>query len=343
MFRRFWGSPRARGLALAVVIASSIAAAGGGAAFAYADAQRQEDAAALATARSTAVDARKDAAEVRRLEQLASSRLSEQLTALSALNLDQLATLVDARDVDALRAAIAAAGPELEETDARVPAKVAQIPEQGGAVDELEAIAAAWDAEQLELEQLHSRIRRLQVDVDVALDAIANAAPAAAEAVLNSTPLAGDAPRAAVTESAAAIATATEKAAAIGAFLDAVNAAQAAHAAEEARLTAEAEASAGAGGSSRGTGGNRGGGSSGGGGGAPSTGGGSSGGGTTPPQDTRRYADPRGPYTPGCTLAGLLYSHDPGPGGTSIINSVNSPYDYRIEGNFVSVYGCSSW
>jgi len=370
MFRRIWGSPRARIITSAAVVAVLL---GAGGVVVAAEAARAEARAEVEAAYAEAVTARVAAADARRVLGLAMADVDAQLAAIEDLDSDKLtevfgdsATVLDdtvaaAREhLDAAKEWQAPAVDRTIEPDEALSAADAKVVETwGGLAGYLDHVRADWrraEAGYRDATLLLARGEQIRwgsdgrpvavdkvVDVRGALEQLGSQAPAVAAAVLEAAPLADEASRAAVTDAAAALEGTDDPVEAIAPFLAAVDAVKKAHAAEEARLAEEAARAAqeSSGGSGR-RGGSGGSPSTGGGGGAPSTGGGGSpgGGGSTPPVDTRRYADPRGPYTPGCALGGMLYAADPGPGGTSVIASVTIPYDFRIEGNLVKVYAC---
>lgn len=337
-----WGTVTRRVVTSAITLVVAIAAGGGGVAIANAVAHGQ------ALERATAAHAAAAAAadEYRQLRDVdapaaadAAGTLELEVTPL----LTSLAGAVDDVALEDLAAAIAAVAEvrtTLDEHAAPTLPRVGAEPAPSTSTADLEA--ARTDLASIEADYLAAADELVAVAGDVtdaadaagtslrdvaatAADGVLAAIAAAPSANQGSKDAATAAAELVVDEEADVVERLTEYAAAIAAL-------RAAHDAEEARKAQEAASGA--------SGGSQGGGSPGGG----SPGGGTPGGGgpTTPPPpaDTNRYADPRGPYTPGCELGGVLYSHDPGPGGTSVINSVSIPYDYRISGNNVVVYAC---
>lgn len=271
--------------------------------------------------------------------------------------LSRLGGGVDATALERARQALDAVA-DIRRTKAateRVPAPTADIPRFRNDLGLDDARAVLEAAEQL-ADEWSDAFRRVSTteryvstvldDAELRLVAMQESAPAAAGSLVGGHVSATQESRGAALTTAAAAASAVGDArvAAFVAYADAVDGLRASHAAEQARVAAEAEAAARASSSrppSRPSGGGgrapSGGGGTGSGGGSGSTGGG----GTSAPVDTKRYVDPRGQYTPGCALGGEYYRADPGPGGTSIIASVPHPYDYRMEGTWVVVYICS--
>lgn len=337
-----WASRRRRAATIVVTAAVALVGAGAGG-VAVAGAIAHDSALTSArTAHTSALDAR---AEYRQIQGRALGAAAAAATfnegAGDAAQI--LSGLVDAQALDDLEAAIAACEATIAKLDgspARSLPSIEPIPRGEWSTSNLElaaetstAAAASYTAA---AETLSAAIAKLADALDAAegaLVSVAGSATDAVEAAIAAAPSAGQAEKDAARSAAssAAAAEADEAAGALAAYVAAVEAMKASHDAAE---RAKQQAAAGSGG---GSGGGAGGGSSGSGGGGGSSGGGS-GGGT--PVDTNRYADPRGPYTPGCSLGGLIYTHDPGPGGTSVINSVSVPYDYFIDGNLVKVYAC---
>jgi hypothetical protein len=219
--------------------------------------------------------------------------------------------------------------------------------EASAALPRVSRLEAEWSSAVARLNATDDYVSSVLDEAEARLDALRQSAPSAAQALVDAHVSATQASRDAALAAAATASSATdERMDALVAYADAVDALKASHAAEQARLAAEAAAAAAAADASAraGSGGKPRSGGRGGSGSAPGGGsasGGSGGGGApTAPVDTKRYVEPRGPFTPGCRLGARLYRADPGPGGTSIIGSVDVQYDYRIEGNWVAVYAC---
>jgi len=220
------------------------------------------------------------------------------------------------------------------------------------AVATAEALADEWTDAGRRVSEADSSFGALLDDIDDRLVALTKSAPKSAGALVEAHGSATQETRDAVVAAAREVATGDGKLKTrLTQYADAVDGLRRSHAAEQARLAAEAAAAAAAAesessprsnGARGGSGGGQssGGGSSGGGG-STGGGGGGGGGGSAPEPDTRRYVDARGQYTPGCPLGPEYYRADPGPGGTSIIASVPYPYDYRMKGTWVVVYICS--
>ncbi|MEO5536022.1 MAG: hypothetical protein ABIR17_12935 [Pseudolysinimonas sp.] len=251
-----------------------------------------------------------------------------------------LAGVVDADALEQLTMSLTDLEAARSALDDLVPADLARIPaapnpalsnaELTDLAANLEATADAYRDAADDVTTLVDDLMAVVEETSAALVDVAASAPVSAEAAIAAAPSADQGSKDAVTAAAVAAADAhTDVAAALLTYLEAVKAMRAAHDAEEARKAQEAAAAGGNGSPGSGSPGS----------GSPGSPGGGNPGGGTPP-DTKRYADPRGPYSPGCSLGGVLYTADPGPGGTAIIGSVTIPYDYRISGNNVVVYAC---
>ena len=206
------------------------------------------------------------------------------------------------------------------------PAREIPRVDETASVTDLERLAEALEATAGEIsddvEEVTSDLHELadaRAAIDDLLDKVADDLPTLADQLLAANGSASAESKdalAAALEQVAQTEAADDRPTALGEYVAAAKAVQAAHAAEEERKAQEQAQQPG------GSGGNPG-----------------SGGGT--PVDNNRYVQTNGNYVPfgSCTWATPYATHDPGPGGTSA-PGYSFPWSYQNMGTYIQFYAC---